>query len=35
VNSFIQESERKFPQEMLIRHNQRDKRFFDCSASIS
>ncbi len=29
VKSFIQESERKFPQEMLIRHNQRDKRFFD------
>jgi dipeptidyl aminopeptidase/acylaminoacyl peptidase len=29
VKSFIQESDRKFPQEMLIRHNQRDKRFFD------
>jgi dipeptidyl aminopeptidase/acylaminoacyl peptidase len=29
VRSFIQESDRKFPEEMLIRHNQRDKRFFD------
>ena len=29
VKSFVQESDRKFPEEMLIRHNQRDKRFFD------
>jgi dipeptidyl aminopeptidase/acylaminoacyl peptidase len=29
VRAFIQESDRKFPEEMLIRHNQRDKRLFD------
>src|SRR5260221_1889803 len=29
VRSFIQESDRKFPEEMLVRHNQRDKRRFD------
>ncbi|MEW6645560.1 MAG: S9 family peptidase [Pseudomonadota bacterium] len=29
VRSFIQEIDRKFPTDMLIRHNQRDKRFFD------
>ena len=29
VKSFIQETDRKFPDEVLIRHNQRDKRYFD------
>jgi len=29
VKSFLQESDRKFPEEMLLRHNQRDKRYFD------
>src|SRR3954451_10296141 len=29
VKSFIQETDRKFPEEVLIRHNQRDKRYFD------
>ncbi|GKQ53073.1 S9 family peptidase [Bradyrhizobium sp. Ce-3] len=29
VRSFLQESDRKFPEEMLLRHNQRDKRYFD------
>jgi dipeptidyl aminopeptidase/acylaminoacyl peptidase len=29
VKSFLQEISHKFPQEMLIRHNQRDKRYFD------
>ena len=29
VLAFIQDADRKFPEEMLIRHNQRDKRRFD------
>jgi dipeptidyl aminopeptidase/acylaminoacyl peptidase len=29
VRAFIQESDHKFPTEMLLRHNQRDKQFFD------
>ncbi|WP_407151532.1 S9 family peptidase [Bradyrhizobium sp. ORS 86] len=29
VKSFKQEADRKFPEEMLLRHNQRDKRYFD------
>lgn len=29
VKSFLQEADRKFPEEMLLRHNQRDKRYFD------
>jgi dipeptidyl aminopeptidase/acylaminoacyl peptidase len=29
VKSFLQEIDRKFPEEMLVRHNQRDKRLFD------
>ena len=29
VKSFLQETDRKFPEEMLIRHNQRDKSRFD------
>jgi hypothetical protein len=29
VRSFLQELDRKFPEEVLLRHNQRDKRFFD------
>jgi dipeptidyl aminopeptidase/acylaminoacyl peptidase len=29
VKSFVQEMDRKFPEEMLLRHNQRDKRYFD------
>ena len=29
VKSFLQEVDRKFPEEMLIRHNARDKRCFD------
>lgn len=29
VRSFHQESDYRFPDEMLFRHNQRDKRFFD------
>src|SRR5713101_2203926 len=29
VKSFLQELDRKFPDEVLLRHNQRDKRFFD------
>ncbi|WP_094194286.1 S9 family peptidase [Bradyrhizobium viridifuturi] len=29
VRAFLQESDRKFPEEMLLRHNQRDKRYFD------
>jgi dipeptidyl aminopeptidase/acylaminoacyl peptidase len=29
VRSFIQESDYRFPDEMLFRHNERDKRFFD------
>ncbi|UGY24545.1 S9 family peptidase [Bradyrhizobium septentrionale] len=29
VKAFVQESDRKFPDEMLLRHNQRDKRYFD------
>ena len=29
VKSFLQEVDRKFPEEMLIRHNQRDKSRFD------
>ncbi|MHC2439205.1 S9 family peptidase [Bradyrhizobium sp. USDA 4451] len=29
VKSFVQESDRKFPDEMLLQHNQRDKRYFD------
>ncbi|WP_166305940.1 S9 family peptidase [Bradyrhizobium sp. 2S1] len=29
VKAFLQESDRKFPEEMLLRHNQRDKRYFD------
>jgi len=29
VRSFVQEIDRKFPTDILLRHNQRDKRFFD------
>src|SRR6266581_5514619 len=29
VKSFLQEVDYKFPEEMLIRHNARDKRYFD------
>ncbi|WP_172628288.1 S9 family peptidase [Bradyrhizobium ivorense] len=29
VKSFLQEVDRKFPEEMLLRHNARDKRYFD------
>jgi len=29
VKSYWQESDRKFPDEMLFRHNARDKRYFD------
>jgi dipeptidyl aminopeptidase/acylaminoacyl peptidase len=29
VKSFLQELDHKFPDQILIRHNQRDKRFFD------
>jgi dipeptidyl aminopeptidase/acylaminoacyl peptidase len=29
VKAWLQEQDRKFPAEVLIRHNQRDKRFFD------
>jgi dipeptidyl aminopeptidase/acylaminoacyl peptidase len=29
VKSFLQELDRKFPDQVLLRHNQRDKRFFD------
>ncbi|MBR0800570.1 S9 family peptidase [Bradyrhizobium jicamae] len=29
VSSSVQEADRKFPEEMLLRHNQRDKRYFD------
>jgi dipeptidyl aminopeptidase/acylaminoacyl peptidase len=29
VKSFIQETDQKFPDEALFRHNQRDKRYFD------
>ena len=29
VKSFVQEVARKFPEEMLLRHNARDKRYFD------
>jgi acetyl esterase/lipase len=29
VHAFVQESDHKFPTEMLLRHNQRDKQFFD------
>ena len=29
VKALLQEQDRKFPAEVLIRHNQRDKRFFD------
>ena len=29
VKSFIQESDSKFPEEMLLRHNARDKHLFD------
>ncbi|MBR0874603.1 S9 family peptidase [Bradyrhizobium tropiciagri] len=29
VKSFLQEADRKFPDEMLLRHNQRDRRYFD------
>ncbi|MBR0896390.1 S9 family peptidase [Bradyrhizobium tropiciagri] len=29
VLAFLQESDRKFPEEMLLRHNQRDKRYHD------
>jgi dipeptidyl aminopeptidase/acylaminoacyl peptidase len=29
VKSFLQEIDRKFPEEVLLRHNQRDKRYFD------
>ncbi|MGY3534346.1 S9 family peptidase [Bradyrhizobium sp. USDA 4452] len=29
VRAFLQEADRKFPEEMLLRHNQRDKRYFD------
>jgi dipeptidyl aminopeptidase/acylaminoacyl peptidase len=29
AKSYLQEVSHKFPQEMLIKHNQRDKRYFD------
>lgn len=29
VKAFLQESDHAFPEEMLLRHNQRDKRYFD------
>jgi len=29
VKSFVQEISHKFPEEVLFRHNQRDKRYFD------
>ena len=29
VKSFMQEIDHKFPEEVLFRHNQRDKRYFD------
>jgi dienelactone hydrolase len=29
VKSYWQESDRKFPEQMLIKHNARDKRYFD------
>jgi dipeptidyl aminopeptidase/acylaminoacyl peptidase len=29
VQSFLQQSDHRFPQEMLFRHNARNKRFFD------
>jgi dipeptidyl aminopeptidase/acylaminoacyl peptidase len=29
VRSFLQEIDRKFPEQMLLRHNARDKRYFD------
>jgi dipeptidyl aminopeptidase/acylaminoacyl peptidase len=29
VRAFVQETDRKFPDEILLRHNQRDKRLFD------
>ena len=29
VQAYLQESDRKFPEEMLFRHNARDKRYFD------
>jgi len=29
VRAFIQEADHKFPSEMLLRHNARDKQFFD------
>ncbi|KJC42768.1 hypothetical protein UP09_18390 [Bradyrhizobium sp. LTSP885] len=29
VKSFKQEADRKFPEQMLLRHNERDKRYFD------
>ena len=29
VKSFLQESDRAFPEVMLLQHNQRDKRYFD------
>jgi dipeptidyl aminopeptidase/acylaminoacyl peptidase len=29
VKSFVQEIDHKFPEEVLLRHNQRDKRYFD------
>jgi dipeptidyl aminopeptidase/acylaminoacyl peptidase len=29
AKSFVQETDAKFPEEALFRHNQRDKRFFD------
>ncbi|MGO4714890.1 S9 family peptidase [Bradyrhizobium sp. 2TAF24] len=29
VRAFVQEIDRKFPTDMLMRHNQRDKRYFD------
>jgi dipeptidyl aminopeptidase/acylaminoacyl peptidase len=29
VKAYWQEADRKFPQEMLIKHNARDKRYFD------
>jgi dipeptidyl aminopeptidase/acylaminoacyl peptidase len=29
VTSFIQQADHKFPEQMLLRHNARDKRYFD------
>src|SRR5262245_40213998 len=29
VRAFVQEIDRRFPDEMLMRHNERDKRWFD------